>query len=87
MSKSELLLNAKESKGLRITFVFRIILLISATTGHFFSYHTIGEVIRVGIVASFFTLGSFYMLFLIRDGRNLKLAGFLGLAISGSVSL
>ena len=80
MSKSELLLNAKESKGLRITFVFRIILLISATTGHFFSYHTIGEVIRVGIVASFFTLGSFYMLYLIRDGRNLKLAGYLGLS-------
>jgi adenylate cyclase len=80
MNKSELLLNAKETKGLKITYGFRILLLVASTTGHLFSNHSLGEVIRVGIVSGFFTLGSIYMLYLIRNGNNLKLAGYLGLS-------
>ncbi|MCZ8343084.1 MAG: adenylate/guanylate cyclase domain-containing protein [Leptospira sp.] len=79
MTKSEILLNSKETKGLKVTFGFRILLLVFTAGGHLFSYHSIDEVIRVGMVAGFFILGSIYMLRLIWHGQNLKLAGYLGL--------
>lgn len=79
MKKSEILLNTKETKGLKITFGFRILMLFSAAGGHMFSAHSIGEVIRFGIVSGFFILGSIYMIWLIWNGENLKLAGYLGL--------
>lgn len=79
MKKSEDLLNKKETTGLRITLLFRVILLVASTTGHFFSHHSIGEVVRVSAVSSFFLLMSLSFFYLIRNGENLRFVGYTGL--------
>lgn len=79
MTKIDELLNKKETTGLRITLVFRIVLLVTSTVGHYFSHHSEGEVIRVTAVSSFFLISSVLFFSLIRNGQNLKLVGYLGL--------
>jgi adenylate cyclase len=81
MTQVDILLNRKEKNGLRITLVFRIVLLVLTSLSHLFSHHSAGEVVRVTLVASFFLILSIVFLYIIRKGQHLILIGYLGILI------
>ncbi len=85
MNKVDFILNQKESNGLRITLIFRIVMLIIMTIVHVFSRHSDLELVRVAIISGFFLLLSIFFLYLIRKGNHLRLVGYLGLSVDAFI--
>ncbi len=81
MNKLDLILNQKEANGLRITFLFRSLVLIIISISHIYSHHTMEELVRVFLLSAFFFSLCLYALFLIRYGNHLGLVGYLGVCI------